>query len=165
MTDAQIKSGYRAPEAPPALAMRGRRVALVVTRWNTGIVEALVAGAEQALGNWGLEPGQWSRIAVPGAFEIPLACEFLARARAVDAIVALGAVIRGDTPHFDFVAGECARGLQDVSLRHALPIGFGVLTVNTEAQALERCAPGPGNKGYEAALAALEMMQLGRAHG
>ena len=74
-------------------------------------------------------------------------------------------MIRGDTPHFDFVAGECARGLQDVSLRHALPIGFGVLTVNTEAQALERCAPGPGNKGYEAALAALEMMQLGRAHG
>ena len=110
-----------------------------------------------------LAPEQWQTHAVPGAFEVPLACEFLARSRSVDAIVTLGAVIRGDTPHFDFVAGECARGIQDVSLRHALPIGFGVLTVDTVAQARERCAPGKANKGYEAALAAMEMLQLGRA--
>ena len=163
MTDLPGKSGYRAPDAPEAGALRGAHLALVVTRWNRDIVDALVAGAGEGFREWGLAPEQWQTHAVPGAFEVPLACEFLARSRSVDAIVTLGAVIRGDTPHFDFVAGECARGIQDVSLRHALTIGFGVLTVDTVAQARERCAPGKANKGYEAALAAMEMLQLGRA--
>ncbi|MBI3171787.1 MAG: 6,7-dimethyl-8-ribityllumazine synthase, partial [Hydrocarboniphaga effusa] len=87
--------------------------------------------------------------------------EQLARTRRYDGVVALGAVIRGDTPHFEFVAGECARGLQDVALRHALPVGFGVLTVNTAAQALERVGKGRDNKGYESAAAMLEMIRLG----
>lgn len=164
MTEGPIKSGYDAPE-PPGDGLRGVRVALLATRWNTGIVNALVAGAEQALRDWGLSSAQWQRIDVPGAFELPLACELVARARSADAVVALGAVIRGETPHFDFVAGECARGLQDVALRHALPVGFGVLTVDNEQQALARCTPDRSNKGYEAALAALEMLRLRLHHG
>lgn len=133
----------------------------MLTRWNTGIVDALATGAREALAAWGVR--KVDDLYVPGAFEVPLACEQVARARSHHGVVALGAVIRGDTPHFDFVAGECARGIQDVSLRHAFPIGFGVLTVNTDAQAAERAAPGPANKGYEAALAMLEMLRLGRA--
>lgn len=131
------------------------------TRWNAELVEALCTGAREALEEWGVR--KVDEHYAPGAFEVPLALEQLARSRRYDGAVALGAVVRGDTPHFDFVAGECARGLQDVALRHAFPVGFGVLTVNTEAQAAERAQPGPTNKGYEAALAMLEMLRLGRS--
>jgi len=126
------------------------------------IVEALLAGARECLVDWGVSAKGIDELRVPGAYEMPAALEMLARSRKYDGVIALGAVIRGDTPHFDFVAGECARGVQDVALRHALPVGFGVLTVNTPAQAEERAQPGKGNKGYEAAAAMLEMLRFKR---
>lgn len=154
------KSGYRAPKIP-AGAFKRARIAIVATRWNTEIVDSLISGARRCLAEWGVADRHLEEFHVPGAFEIPLALEQLARTRRFDGVVALGAVIRGDTPHFDFVAGECARGLQDVVLRHALPVGFGVLTVNTTAQASERAGKGRDNKGFEAAAAMLEMIRLG----
>ena len=102
----------------------------------------------------------------PGAFELPLAASLLMKSGEWDAVVTLGAVIRGDTPHFDFVAGECSRGLREASQKHGVPLGFGVLTVNTAQQAVDRAGPGNDNKGYEAAAAALEMLRLARElHG
>jgi 6,7-dimethyl-8-ribityllumazine synthase len=159
------KTGYAAPPAPARGEFAGLRVALVATRWNTGIVESLLAGARGCLGDWGVAAARVDEFRVPGAFEVPLALEALARAGRHHGAVALGAVIRGDTPHFDYVAGECARGLQDVALRHAWPVGFGVLTVDTAAQAAARARPGTGNKGYEAAAAMLEMVRLLRQAG
>jgi 6,7-dimethyl-8-ribityllumazine synthase len=156
------KTGYASPAAPARGEFANVRVALVATRWNTGVVEALVRGARSCLADWGVARARVDEFRVPGAFEVPLALEVLARTQRYDGVVAVGAVIRGDTPHFDFVAGECARGAQDVALRHALPVGFGVLTVNTAAQAAERSRPGKGNKGYEAASAMLEMVRFGR---
>jgi len=159
------KTGYAAPAAPARGEFAHIRVALVATRWNTRIVDALVRGAHGCLADWGVARARVEEFRVPGAFEVPLALEQLARTRRYDGVVALGAVIRGDTPHFDFVAGECARGLQDVALRHALPVGFGVLTVNTARQAAQRARPGKGNKGYEAASAMLEMVRFKREAG
>lgn len=156
------KAGYAAPATPARGEFANVRVAVVATRWNAGIVEALVKGARGCLRDWGVAGSRVEEFRVPGAFEVPLALEALARTQRYDGVVAVGAVIRGDTPHFDFVAGECARGSQDVALRHALPIGFGVLTVNTAAQAAERARPGKGNKGYEAASAMLEMVRFKR---
>ena len=158
----RLKTGYAAPAAPAKGEFANVRVALVATRWNTAIVEALLTGARAGLAEWGVAQARIDEMRVPGAFEVPLALETLARTRRYDGVVALGAVIRGDTPHFDFVAGECSRGLQDVALRHALPVGFGVLTVNTAAQAAARARPGKGNKGYEAACAMLEMVRFKR---
>ena len=157
------KTGYAAPPAPARKEFMHARVALVATRWNTGIVDALLAGARECLADWGVSDKRIDELRVPGAYEMPAALEMLARSRKYDGFVALGAVIRGDTPHFDFVAGECARGVQDVAVRHALPVGFGVLTVNTPHQAEERARPGKDNKGYEAAAAMLEMLRLKRA--
>ena len=159
------KTGYAAPAAPARGEFANVRVALVATRWNTAIVDALLEGARTGLGDWGVAARRVDEYRVPGAFEVPLALEQLARTRRSDGVVALGAVIRGDTPHFDFVAGECARGLQDVALRHALPVGFGVLTVNTAAQAAARAKRGKDNKGYEAASAMLEMVRFKRQAG
>src|SRR5262249_34578965 len=98
----------------------------------------------------------------PGAYELPLAVSLLCEAGEFDGIVALGAVIRGDTPHFDFVAGECARGLREASQHYGMPVGFGVLTVNTDQQAVDRAGPGRDNKGYEAAAVVLEMIRFAR---
>jgi 6,7-dimethyl-8-ribityllumazine synthase len=159
------KTGYAAPAAPAPGEFASIRVALVATRWNTGIVDALIKGAHACLSDWGVARARVDEFRVPGAFEVPLALEQLARTRRYDGVVALGAVIRGDTPHFDFVAGECARGLQDVALRHALPVGFGVLTVNTAKQAADRAKAGKTNKGYEAASAMLEMVRFKRDAG
>jgi 6,7-dimethyl-8-ribityllumazine synthase len=156
------KSGYAAPPKPAKKEFASVRIALVATRWNTGIVDALLGGARAGLKDWGVTPDRVHEFRVPGAFEIPLALEQLARTRRYDGLVALGAVIRGDTPHFDYVCGECAAGLREVSVRHALPIGFGVLTVDTVAQASARVKPGKGNKGYEAAAATLEMVRFKR---
>ena len=156
------KTGYALPPKPAKKEFASVRIALVATRWNTGIVEALLKGARAGLADWGVTPDRVHEFRVPGAFEIPLALEQLARSRRYDGAVALGAVIRGDTPHFDYVCGECARGLQDVALRHALPVGFGVLTVDNAAQAAARVKPGKGNKGYESAAAMLEMVRFKR---
>lgn len=136
------------------------RVAIIVGRWHAFIADSLLAGALETLGSAGISDRQIDIFYVPGAYEIPLAAKRIAQLAHHKAVVTLGAVIKGDTPHFDFVAGECARGIADVSLEYDLPIGFGVLTVNTVDQALARAAHGEANKGREAALAALEMADL-----
>lgn len=158
----KLKSGYKAPPKPTSAEFAKTRIAVVVTRWNAEIVDALVAGAQRQFAAWGVKPKHVDVLHAPGAYEVPLACEFAAKSGRYDGVVALGAVIRGDTPHFDFVAGECARGLMDAQLKHRLPIGFGVLTVNTAQQALDRAGAGPDNKGAEAAAAVLEMIRLKR---
>jgi 6,7-dimethyl-8-ribityllumazine synthase len=135
------------------------RIAILATRWNVEIVDALIAGAHRCLKDWGVAAKNIVECRAPGAYEIPLATSVLL-AGSYDGVIALGTVIRGDTPHFDFVAGECSRGLMDVQLRQRKPVGFGVLTVNTVLQAVERAGPGTDNKGYEAAAAMLEMSRL-----
>jgi 6,7-dimethyl-8-ribityllumazine synthase len=139
---------------------RGYRVAIVAARFNDFIVASLLKGANAAWAARGGAPADLAVIRVPGAFELPLAAKKLGASGRYDAVVALGCVIRGDTPHFDYVAGECARGLQQASLETGVPIAFGVLTVETVDQALERAATHAGNKGGEAMETALEMAAL-----
>jgi 6,7-dimethyl-8-ribityllumazine synthase len=136
------------------------RVAVVGAKFNGGITERLMEGALAALKDHGVPLDTVTVAWVPGAFELPLAAARLGRTGAHDAVVALGAVIRGDTAHFEFVAGECAAGLQRVALDTGIPVVFGVLTTDTVAQALERAGVGGANKGYEAAVTALEMVGL-----
>ncbi|HEY7440164.1 MAG TPA: 6,7-dimethyl-8-ribityllumazine synthase [Acidimicrobiia bacterium] len=138
----------------------GMRVALVVARFNRHITEELLAGAQRALEGTGVAPGDVTVAWVPGAFELPLVAKKLALGKTCDAVVCLGAVIRGDTPHFDFVAGEAARGLQAVALDTGVPIVFGVLTTDTLQQARDRIGGCEGHKGEEAAVTALEMVAL-----
>ena len=135
-------------------------VAIVVGRWDQFISDPLLQGALQALNESGIDDSTIDIFYAPGSYEIPLVTKRLADLGRYQAIVTLGAIIKGDTPHFDFVAGECARGIADVSLEYDIPIGFGVLTVNTVDQALARAAAGEANKGREAALAAVEMAEL-----
>jgi 6,7-dimethyl-8-ribityllumazine synthase len=139
---------------------RKLRVALVATRYNEPIVERLRTGALEALLEHGARAADLTIVRVPGAFELPLAVRRVADRGRHDAIIALGAVVRGDTPHFDYVAGECAAGLARVMADTGVPVGFGVLTVDTFEQAIERAGGTLGNKGAEAALAAIEMAQL-----
>jgi len=137
-----------------------RRVVIIAARFNAPLVDQLIDGATRA---WVAHGGDASRLLVervPGAFELPLAAKMFAASGAVEAVVALGCVIRGDTPHFDFVAGECARGLMDASLATGVPVIFGVLTTETQAQAEERADLNRMNKGRESMEAALEMIQL-----
>jgi 6,7-dimethyl-8-ribityllumazine synthase len=136
----------------------GMRFAIVAARFNREITEELSAGAQKAL----LEHGaaDVSLAWVPGAFELPLAAKKFAQSGTVDAVVCVGAVIRGDTPHFEYVAGECAAGLTRASLDTGIPIAFGVLTVEDRQQALERVGGTEGHKGEEAALTAIEMVAL-----
>jgi 6,7-dimethyl-8-ribityllumazine synthase len=155
-----VKSGFAAPAPPTPEEFSATRVALLSTRWNVEIIDALRAGAHRALADWGVVHTHVAEVRAPGAFELPLAANALLHGGRFDAVVALGAVIRGDTPHFDYVCGQCARGLMDVQLKFNKPVAFGVLTVNTVAQALERCGPGADNKGYEAVCAALDMLRL-----
>ena len=148
------------PPAPSEPNARVRRVAVVAARFNDFIVASLIKGASTAWAAHGGAPEELLVVRVPGAFELPVAAKKLASGGRFDAIVALGCVIRGDTPHFDYVAGECARGLQQASLDTGVPIAFGVLTVENPEQALERAALGAGNKGGEAMECALEMAAL-----
>ena len=141
------------------------RFALVAARFNDFIVDALVRGAEDTLLRHGAGSDQLTLIRAPGAFELPLVVQQAARSGRFDAVIALGAVIRGATPHFDHVAGLCAKGLAQVALDSALPVAFGVLTVDNLEQAIERAGTKAGNKGAEAALSALEMVNLLRAFG
>ena len=138
----------------------GARFALVVGRWNSFVVEHLKEGAIDALQRHGVTDDQITVVYAPGAFEIPLVCKKLAASKDYDAIIALGAVIRGGTPHFEYVAGECVKGLASVIGEYGLPVAFGVLTVDTIEQAVERSGTKAGNKGEEAALSALEMVSL-----
>jgi 6,7-dimethyl-8-ribityllumazine synthase len=135
---------------------RGLKIAILVARFNTGITGKLLEGAHAALEKAGA--AEVNVFHVPGAFELPLAAKKLGSG--YHAIVALGAVIQGDTPHFDFVAGECARGIQQVMLETGIPIAFGVLTTDTLAQAEARAGGTMGNKGFDAAMTAIEMARL-----
>ena len=147
------------------VAKPGLRVALVASRFNSLIVEPLVSGARDALCRHGVKDDDITLVRVPGAWEIPWACRQLASGGKVDAIVALGAVVRGSTPHFDYVAGEVAKGVSQVSQATGLIVTFGVLTTDTMDQALDRAGGKAGNKGADAALAALEMLSLRAAFG
>lgn len=142
------------------------KYALVVGRWNSFVVEHLLDGALDTLRRHGVGEKQITVVRAPGAFEIPLVCKKIAEKGGVDAIIALGAVIRGGTPHFDYVAGECTKGIAQVTMDYGIPVAFGVLTVDSIEQAVERAGTKAGNKGAEAAGSALEMVSLlGRIAG
>ncbi|MCX6511837.1 MAG: 6,7-dimethyl-8-ribityllumazine synthase [Actinobacteria bacterium] len=138
----------------------GLRIGVVVGHFNGGISARLLEGCLEALFACGVDKADITVTWVPGAFEVPLAAQRFASAGKVDAVITLGAVIRGDTPHFEYVAGECARGISDVQLSCQIPVVFGVLTVNTEEQALIRSEADKTNKGYEAGLTAIWMARL-----
>jgi 6,7-dimethyl-8-ribityllumazine synthase len=138
----------------------GRRVAVVASRFNELIVKKLVDGALQALLKYGVVFEDIDVVWVPGAWELPVAARWLLASERYDGIVAVGAVIRGETAHFDFIAAEAARGLADASAESETPIGFGVLTCDTDEQAEARAGGAHGNKGWDAAVATLEMADL-----
>lgn len=138
----------------------GKRFAIVAGRFNEYIVDSLVKGALDALGRHGVDVSNVPVVQVPGCFELPLAAKRLARSGSYDGIITLGAVIRGATPHFDYVAGQCAAGIARVSLEEDLPVAFGVLTTENIEQAIERAGTKAGNKGADAAMTVLEMSNL-----
>jgi len=136
------------------------RFGLLVARFNSFITERLLEGAVDCLTRHGADQQRLEVVRVPGAFELPLAAKRMAASGRYDAIIALGAVIRGGTPHFEYVAAECTKGLATVSMQYDLPVSFGVLTVDSIEQAIERAGTKAGNKGEEAALSAIEMVNL-----
>lgn len=139
----------------------GKKFALVVARFNSFVVESLVDGALDTLDRVGeVNDQDVTVVRVPGAYELPIVAKKLAEQKKYDAIIALGAVIRGGTPHFDFVAGECNKGLAQVSLEYGIPVSFGVITTDSIEQAIERSGTKAGNKGAEAAMGALEMVNV-----
>ncbi len=160
MTKTQAKFGL---EFGNKLGGTDLSIAIVASRFNGFIVDQLVDGAADALNRHGVAEDSIVLVWVPGAFELPLLADQLASSGRFDAVIALGAVIRGGTPHFDYVAGECARGLTRVSLDNGLPVIFGVLTTDTVEQALERAGAGEGNKGYDVAMTAIEMIETVKA--
>ena len=140
--------------------VRDLRFAIVASRFNDFVVESLLKASVHCLRQHGAADADIEILRVPGAWELPLAVSRLAASRRVDGIVALGAVIRGGTPHFDYVAGECVRGIAAAAQTHGVPVGFGILTVDTVEQAIERAGTKAGNKGEEATLAVIEMVNL-----
>ncbi len=140
--------------------VRDAKFAIVATRFNDFIVESLLKGAVHCLRQHGAADADIEIVRVPGAMEVAVVVNKLAASRRFDGIIALGAVIRGGTPHFEYVAGECVRGLSAASQNHGIPVGFGVLTVDTIEQAIERAGTKAGNKGEEAALAVIETVNL-----
>ena len=152
MNDISVKEGE--------LVIRDARIALLVSRFNSFVVESLLAGAIDTLKRHGAHERDLQIVRVPGAYEMPIAAQRLAASKRFEAIIALGAVIRGGTPHFEYVAGECTKGLSQVALQYDIPIAFGVLTVDTIEQAIERAGTKAGNKGAEAAMSTIEMINL-----
>lgn len=142
------------------LIIRDAHFGIVASRFNDFIVDSLLQAAVRCLQKHGAADADIEIVRVPGAFEMPLTVASLAASRRCDGIVALGTVIRGATPHFDYVAGECIRGISAASQKHGVPVGFGVLTVDTIEQAIERAGTKAGNKGEEATLAVIEMVNL-----
>ncbi len=142
------------------LVIRDGRFAIVAARFNDFIVESLIKGALRCLRQHGAADADVEIFRVPGAYEMQIAIDKVATTRRFDGIVALGVIIRGGTPHFDYVAGECVRGISNASNKHNIPIGNGVLTVDTIEQAIERAGTKAGNKGEEATLAVIEMVNL-----
>jgi 6,7-dimethyl-8-ribityllumazine synthase len=145
------------------LGAAGMRAALVVSRFNSFITERLVEGAIDAIVRHGGKDGDITVIRVPGAFEIPVAVKMAVARPEYDAVIALGAVIRGSTPHFDYVAAEATKGLAHVSLETGKPVAFGILTTDTIEQAIERAGTKAGNKGFDAAITAIEMFNLAKS--
>jgi 6,7-dimethyl-8-ribityllumazine synthase len=143
---------------PPADA----RFGIVAARFNAFIVERLVEGALDALHRHGVGDDRITLVRVPGSWEIPPVCSRLAKSGSIDAIIALGCVIRGATAHFDYVAGEVSKGVSSVTAQTRVPVAFGVLTTDTIEQAIERAGTKAGNKGFDAALTAIEMVSLGK---
>jgi len=143
-----------------ALTVTNARFCVVVARWNSFVVDSLEAGAIDTIKRHGGKDEDITVVRLPGAFEMPLVLDKVAASGDYDAIVALGAVIRGGTPHFEYVAGECVKGMSQVTLKHGVPIAFGVLTVDSIEQATERAGTKAGNKGGEAAASAIEMVNL-----
>jgi 6,7-dimethyl-8-ribityllumazine synthase len=152
--DGGVTVGVRSIEG--TVNARGLRFGIVASRFNDFIVDKLVDGAVATLLRHGADAADISIVRVPGAYEMPLVAKKMAATRRYDALVALGCVIRGATPHFDYVAGEAARGVAAVSRELEIPVGFGILTVDTIEQAIERAGTKAGNKGVDAALAAIE---------
>lgn len=144
------------------LEARGMRFGIIVSRFNGLVTEKLLEGALEALKRHGAEQDQIDIVHVPGAFEIPLVAHQLAAQGGYHALVCLGAVVRGDTPHFEYIAGEVTRGIGEAILKYRIPIAFGVLTTNNMEQALERTGTKMNNKGFEAALTAIEMASLNK---
>lgn len=144
------------------LAAKGFRFAIVVSRWNEGSTSRLCEGAKNALLRAGADEVSIEIFVVPGAFELPLASLEAAQSGDFDAVIALGVVIKGDTPHFDFVAGQAAAGIMNASLKTGVPVMFGVITADTTEQVEERSGDGEDNKGFEAAVSAIEMANLMR---
>lgn len=142
------------------LTISGTRFGVVVGRFNSFVVESLLEGAIDTLKRHGAKEKDIEIVRVPGAFEIPLATKRMAASKRFDAVIALGAVIRGGTPHFEYVAGECTKGLATVMMEYDIPVAFGVLTVDTIEQAIERAGTKAGNKGVEATLSAIEMVNV-----
>ena len=151
--------------SPSEYDTAGARVGIVAARFNDGVVSRLLEGALETLFRYGFDREEILVVRVPGAFELPLAARWIAGRGDRDAVIALGAVIRGDTPHFDYVCAEAARGIQAASVETGIPVIFGVLTCDDPAQADARAGGEHGNKGSEAALAALEMVSLQRRLG
>lgn len=143
----------------------GERFGIISSRFNSFIVEQLLCGCMDTLRRHGVEDSHITLVKVPGAFEMPMVVDRMAASGSFDAIVALGAVIRGATPHFQYVAGECVKGLAATATKHGVPVAFGVLTVDTMEQAVERAGTKAGNKGADAALTAIEMISLLRKLG
>jgi 6,7-dimethyl-8-ribityllumazine synthase len=143
-----------------ALRAEGFRFAILASRWNDLIVSRLIGGAQDALVRLGARNDQLSLVRVPGSFEIPLACGRLARSGKYDAIICVGAVIRGETPHFDYIAGEVTKGIAQISLETGVPVSYGIITADTVEQAINRAGVKAGNKGFEAAMSAVEMVNL-----
>jgi 6,7-dimethyl-8-ribityllumazine synthase len=142
------------------LVVKGARFGIAVARFNSFIVESLLEGSVDTLKRHGADDKDIEIVRVPGAFELPLAIKKMAEVGKYDAIIALGAVIRGGTPHFDYVAGECVKGMAQVMMQDGVPVSFGVLTVDTIEQAIERAGTKAGNKGEEATLSVIEMVNL-----
>ncbi|MDH3679030.1 MAG: 6,7-dimethyl-8-ribityllumazine synthase [Acidimicrobiia bacterium] len=159
---AAMASGDERASVPEGLTGEGLRIGVVRARWNAGIVDRLAKGVDRGLASLGVT--DVVAHSVPGSFEIPLAAKTLAASGTVDAVVCIGAVIRGETTHYELVSGECGRGVQQAQLDTGVPVLFGVLTVENEAQAEARSqGPGGHNVGEEAALGAVEMAKLIRA--
>jgi 6,7-dimethyl-8-ribityllumazine synthase len=150
----------QAPAFEPKDIPRTAKIAIVAARFNAAIVDELLAGCLRRLNSLGIDAKRITTHRVPGAFELPVAAKALAQTKTYSAIICLGAVIRGDTPHFDYVAGEAARGIQQVAISETLPVIFGVLTTNTEQQARDRIGGSHGHAGERAAEAALEMIAM-----
>lgn len=140
--------------------INGKKIAIVSTRWNHFVVDRLVEGAKDAFARHGGEEADLTHVLAPGAFELPMVVEQLLSTGKYDGICALGAVIRGSTPHFDYVSAEATKGIASVSLKHGKPVSFGLLTTDTIEQAIERAGTKAGNKGFEAMTVVIEMLDL-----